>query len=155
PPLAKVKALVAVQYKLNQGNQKAKELAEDIRAKVAKGAKLADAIAQAGVKLPAPQVLGGRRADIMRGEQRPPAEVAILFSMAQGSVKTLPIGQDRGYFIVQLNAIKSGDAKSQPELLAQVRDQLGNAVGEEYGQQFERAVEKEIGVRRNANAVAG
>src|SRR5690606_24170118 len=45
PPLAKVKALVAVQYKLNQGNQKAKELAEDIRAKVAKGAKLADAIA--------------------------------------------------------------------------------------------------------------
>ncbi|SCW41440.1 peptidyl-prolyl cis-trans isomerase D [Sphingobium faniae] len=155
PPLAKVKALVVMQYKLNQGNQKAKKLAEDIQAKVAKGAKLADAIAQAGVKLPAPQVLGGRRADIMRGEQRPPAEVAILFSMAEGSVKTLPVGQDRGYFVVQLNAIRSGDAKDQPELLTQVRDQLGNVVGEEYGQQFERAVEKEMGVRRNANAVAG
>jgi len=155
PPLAKVKALVALQYKLNQGNRKAKALAEDIRAKVAKGMKLADAIAQAGVKLPPPQVLGGRRADIMRGEQRPPAEVAILFSMAQGSVKTLPIGQGRGYFVVQLNAIKSGDAKDQPQLLAQVRDQLGNVVGEEYGQQFERAVEKRMGVKRNANAVAG
>lgn len=154
PPIAKVKALVVTQYKLNQGNQKAKKLAEDIRAKVAKGAKLADAIAQAGIKLPPPQVLGGRRADIMRGEQRPPAEVAILFSMAQGSVKTLPIGQDRGYFIVQLNAIKSGDAKGQPELTAQVRDQLGTVVGEEYGQQFERALEREIGVKRNANAVA-
>ncbi len=155
PPLAKVKALVNAQYKLNQGNQKAKKLAEDIRAKVAKGVKLADAIAQAGVKLPPPQVLGGRRADIMRGDQRPPAEVAIMFSMAQGSVKTLPIGQDRGYFVVQLNAIKSGDAKDQPELLAQVRDQLGTVVGQEYGQQFERAVEKEMGVKRNANAVPG
>ena len=154
PPLAKVKPIVQAQYKLNQGNEKAKKLAEDIRAKVAKGMKLADAIAAAGVKLPAPQVLGGRRADIMRGEQRPPAEVAILFSMAANTVKTLPIGQDRGYFVVQLNAIKRGDAKDQPQLLAQVRDQLGEVVGQEYGQQFEHAVEKHLGVTRNAQAVA-
>ena len=154
PPLAKVKPIVQAQYKLNQGNEKAKKLAEDIRAKVAKGMKLADAIAAAGVKLPAPQVLGGRRADIMRGEQRPPAEVAILFSMAANTVKTLPIGQDRGYFVVQLNAIQRGDAKGQPQLLAQVRDQLGEVVGQEYGQQFERAVEKHLGVTRNAQAVA-
>src|SRR5690606_14641269 len=155
PPLAKVKALVALQYKLNQGNQKAKALAEDIRAKVAKGMKLADAIAQAGVQLPRPQGLAGRRADLRRGERRPPAEVATLFSVAQGSVKARPIGQDRGYFVVQRNAIKTGDAKDQPQLLAQVRDQLGNVVGEEYGQQFERAVEQRMGVKCNANAVAG
>lgn len=154
PPLAKVKTLVVAQYKLNAGNEKAKALAETIRAKVAKGAKLADAIAAAGVKLPAPQVLGGRRADIMRGEQRPPAEVAILFAMAQNTVKTLPIGQDRGYFVVQLNAIKRGDARTQPQLLAQVRDQLGEVVGQEYGQQFGRAVEKQLGVTRNSKAVA-
>lgn len=154
PPLAKVKALVQAQYKLNQGNEKAKKVAEDIRAKVAKGMKLADAVAAVGVKLPAPQVLGGRRADIMRGEQRPPAEVAILFSMAANTVKTLPIGQDRGTFVVQLNAIQRGDAKGQPELLKQVRDQLGEVVGQEYGQQFERAVEKQLGVTRNAKAVA-
>ncbi|HAF42424.1 MAG TPA: peptidylprolyl isomerase [Sphingobium sp.] len=154
PPLAEVKQLVLAQYKLNAGNQKAKALAEQIQAKVAKGAKLADAIAQAGVKLPAPQVLGGRRADIMRGEQRPPAEVAILFSMAANTVKTLPIGQDRGYFVVQLNKIERGDAKGQPQLLAQVRDQLGEVIGQEYGQQFERAVEKQLDVTRNANAVA-
>lgn len=154
PPLAEVKQLVLAQYKLNAGNAKAKALAEQIRAKVAKGMKLADAIAQAGVKLPAPQVLGGRRADIMRGQQRPPAEVAILFSMAANTVKTLPIGQDRGYFVVQLNAIQRGDAKGQPELVNQVRSQLGDVVGQEYGQQFERAVEKELNVTRNAKAVA-
>ncbi|WP_311270064.1 peptidyl-prolyl cis-trans isomerase [Sphingobium sp. WCS2017Hpa-17] len=154
PPLAEVKQLVVAQYKLNEGSQKAKALAEQIQAKVAKGAKLADAIAQAGVKLPAPQTLGGRRADIMRGEQRPPAEVAILFSMAANTVKTLPIGQDRGYFVVQLNKIERGDAKGQPDLLNQVRTQLSEVVGQEYGQQFERAVEKELKVTRNPNAVA-
>ena len=154
PPLAEVKQLVLAQYKLNAGNLKAKAVAEQIQATVAKGAKLGDAITQAGVKLPAPQVLGGRRADIMRGQQRPPAEVAILFAMAANTVKTLPIGQDRGYFVVQLNKIERGDAKGQPELLNQVRTQLGDVVGQEYGQQFERAIEKELGVTRNANALA-
>ena len=154
PPLAKVKPLVIAQYKLNLGNEKAKALAEQIRAKVAKGAKLADAIAAAGVRLPAPQMVGGRRADIMRGDKRPPAEVAILFAMAPNTVKTLPIGQDRGTFVVQLNAIKRGDAGGQPALLGQVRDQLGEVVGQEYGQQFERAIEKQLGVTRRASALA-
>ena len=153
PPLAEIKPLVQAQYKLNAGNQKAKALAEQIQAKVAKGTKLADAIAQAGVRLPAPQTLGGRRADIMRAEQRPPAEVSILFSMAENSVKTLPISEGRGYFVVQLSKIERGDAKGNPQLLAQVRDQMGDVIGQEYGEQFERAVEKELGVTRNAKAV--
>ena len=154
PPLAKVKPLVVAQYKLAQGNAKAKALAEQIRAKVAKGMKLADAVATAGVRLPAPQVVGGRRADIMREGQRPPAEVMMLFAMAQGSVKTLPIGQDRGYFIVQLNGIKRGDAGGQKALLDQVRSQLGEVVGQEYAQQFERAVEKQLDVQRKPSALA-
>ena len=153
PPLAEVKSLVQAQYKLNAGNQKAKALAEQIRAKVAKGTNLADAISQAGVKLPAPQTLGGRRADIMRAEQRPPAEVSILFAMAENSVKTLPISEGRGYFVVQLTKIERGDAKGNPQLLAQVRDQMGEVIGQEYGEQFERAVEKELGVTRNPKAV--
>ncbi|HEX7742164.1 MAG TPA: peptidylprolyl isomerase, partial [Sphingobium sp.] len=154
PPLAKVKPLVLARYKLAQGNEKAKATAEQIRAKVAKGMKLSDAVASTGVPLPAPQVVGGRRADIMREGQRPPAEVAILFSLAANSVKTLPIGQDRGYFIVQLNGIKRGDAGGQTALLNQVRSQLGDVVGQEYGQQFERAVEKQLGVKRSPSAVA-
>ena len=154
PPLDKVKPLVVAQYKLAQGNMKAKALAEQIRAKVAKGMKLSDAIAQAGVPLPAPQTVGGRRADLMREGQRPPAEVGILFSMPVNSVKTLAIGQDRGYFVVQLNGIKHGDAGGQTALIDQVRSQLSDVVGQEYGQQFERAVEKELGVKRNPAAVA-
>jgi len=106
------------------------------------------------VPLPAPQTVGGRRADLMREGQRPPAEVGILFSMPVNSVKTLAIGQDRGYFVVQLNGIKHGDAGGQTALIDQVRSQLSDVVGQEYGQQFERAVEKELSVKRNPAAVA-
>lgn len=154
PPLAKVHAAVVAQFKLNQGNAKAKALAEQIRAKVAKGETLNAAIAAAGVRLPAPQVVGGRRADILRGDQRPPPEVAMLFAMAPKSVKTLPIGQDRGYFVIQLDAIKSGDAGKEPDLLKQVGDQLGQVAGDEYRQQFERAVEKQLRVTRKPSAIA-
>lgn len=153
-PLAKIKPLVVLQYKLAQGNERAKAVAEQIRAKVAKGMKLADAVSSAGLSLPPPQVVGGRRADIMRDGQRPPAEVAILFSMAANSVKTLPMGQDKGYFIVQLNAIKHGDAGGQKELLNQVRAQLGDVVGQEYGQQFEHALERQLGAKRSPTAIA-
>lgn len=154
PPLAKVKPAILLQYKLNQGNQKAKALAEQIRAKVAKGMKLADAIAQAGVKLPAPQTVGGRRAELMQGQQQLPPPLAMMFSMATGSVKTLPMGQDRGYFVIRLDGVKAGDAGQQPTLVNQVRDQLAPVTGEEYGRQFQRAVAAHVGTTRDAGAVA-
>ncbi|WP_336973377.1 peptidylprolyl isomerase [Sphingobium aromaticiconvertens] len=154
PPLAKVKPAIVAQYKLNQGNLKAKAMAEQIQAKVAKGETLAKAMAAAGVALPAPQTVGGRRADVLRGDQRPEPALAMLFSMAANSVKTLPIGQDRGYFVIKLDGIKRGDAGGQPALVNQVRDQLAQVTGDEYGQQFVRAIEKNLGVTRNPKAVA-
>lgn len=154
PPLAKVKDAIVAQYKLNQANAKAKALAETIRAKVAKGETLAAAIAATGIRLPPPQVVGGRRADLMRGDQPPPPEVAILFGMVANSVKTMPIGQDRGAFVIQLNAIKRGDAGQQPQLLTQVSTELGQVVGQEYEQQLARAIEREIGAKRYPDALA-
>ncbi|CAN5311886.1 peptidyl-prolyl cis-trans isomerase [soil metagenome] len=154
PPLDKVRPIVLQQYKLSQGNAKAKTLANQLRAKIAKGMKLEDALASAGVPLPPVQKAGGRRADIMRDDKRPPEELAILFAMAPGSVKILPISGDRGYFIVQLDQIVRGDAGKQPQLVAQVRDQLGTAASGEYAEQFERAIEKQLKVTRNTVALA-
>jgi peptidyl-prolyl cis-trans isomerase D len=74
--------------------------------------------------------------------------------MAAGSVKVLPISGDRGYFIIQLDQIVRGDAGKNPQLVNQVRDQLGTAVGSEYSDQFERAIEKHLKVTRNAAALA-
>ncbi|QUT04314.1 SurA N-terminal domain-containing protein [Sphingobium phenoxybenzoativorans] len=153
PPLVKVRELVVAQYKLAQGAIKAKAVAEQIRAKVAKGAKLEEALAAAGVPLPPVQKAAGRRADLMRGDKAPPPPLALMFNMAKGTIKALPIGQDRGYFLVQLDQVQQEDAAGQPQLVEQVRGQLGNVVGNEYAQQFEKAIEKDLKVARNMTVV--
>ncbi|MGK2910666.1 MAG: SurA N-terminal domain-containing protein [Sphingobium sp.] len=154
PPLAKVRDVVATQYALSQGAAKAKAVAEEIRVKVAKGMPLADALKAAGVPLPAPQRVAGRRADLMRGQEQPPAEIALLFSMTPKSVKTLAIPDDRGTLIVQLDQIQRADAAKQPALVENVRTQLSQVAGGEYADQFERAMEKELSVKRDTAAIA-
>ncbi|AUW58528.1 peptidylprolyl isomerase [Sphingobium sp. SCG-1] len=154
PPLAKVRDVIAKQFALAQGAAKAKAVAEQIRVKVAKGMPLDEAIKSIGVPLPASQPVAGRRADLMRGEQRPPAEIALLFSMAPKSVKTLAIPNDQGAFVIQLNQIQRADAAKQPALVENVRTQLSQVAGNEYADQFERSMEKELSVKRDAAAIA-
>jgi len=115
---------------------------------------LEQALAQAGMPLPPVQKIGGRRADLMRGDNRPPAAIALLFSMPKGSVKVLPIGQDRGYFIVQLDSIAQGDAAKVPGLVDRLRGDLAQVAAGELSAQMERAIERDLGVRRNPQAVA-
>ncbi len=158
PPLAKVRPVIVQQYKINQGFLKAKAVAEQIRAKVQRGMAL-DAALQAmsktaGVALPAPQAVSGQRAQLLSGGKRPPAELALLFAMPQGSVKSLAMSGNDGYYVIQLNQIQRGDAGRQPALVDNVRNQLNQVVGGEYNDQFERDIEKLIGVKRNPAAVA-
>ncbi len=153
PPLEKVKAVVIQQYALNQGAVKAKALGEKLKAAIDKGTPFDKALASAGVTLPPAQKVGGRRADLLRGDRRPPAEISILFAMASGTVKLLPIPDDRGYFLVALDKIQQGDAAKVPGLVNQVRGDLTNVVANEYGEQFERAIERSLGVKRNAASI--
>ncbi len=153
PPLDKVKAAVAQHYMLYQGAQKAKAVADRMKAAIDKGTPLDKALAGAGVPLPPAQKVAGRRADLLRGDQRPPAEISILFAMASGTAKILPIPGDRGYFLVMLDKIQQGDAAKVPGLVNQVRGDLTNVVANEYGDQFARAVERSLGVKRNPASV--
>ncbi|RXR30002.1 peptidyl-prolyl cis-trans isomerase [Sphingobium fluviale] len=153
PPLAQVRPIVAQQYLLNQGAAKAQVLAQKIQADVAKGMPLDKALAQAGVPLPPVQTIEGRRADLLRQDQRVPAHISILFAMAPSSVKMMPIPNDQGSFVIQLNAIKQGDAAKVPGLVDTVRTELSGLVGNEYTEQFARAAERELGVKRNAATV--
>jgi peptidyl-prolyl cis-trans isomerase D len=154
PPLAKVREPVIQQYRLFQGNVKAKLIAEQVQAKVAKGAKLEAALAAVGVPLPPVQKAGGLRANVMRGDKPPPPPVAMLFNMTKGSIKTLPIEGGQGYFLVQLDEVQRGDAGKQPQLVEQVRTQLSQVVGNEYADQFEHAIEKQLKVIRDPSVVA-
>src|SRR3546814_16350242 len=74
--------------------------------------------------------------------------------MAEGSVKTLDAGNDQGYFIVKLDSIQRGDAGKQPAIVDAVKQQMSRVVGNEYVEQFARAAQADVGVKRNDAAVA-
>lgn len=154
PPLEKVKSVIVQQYLLHQGAVKAKALADKLKAAIDKGTPFDKALSGAGVALPPAQKVAGRRADLLRGDSRPPAEISILFAMASGTTKILPIPNDQGYFLVMLDKIAQGDAAKVPGLVDQVRGDLTGVVANEYSDQFERAIERSLGVKYNASTVA-
>lgn len=154
PPLAKVRTIVEQQYALHEGAVVARTFADALAAKIRKGMPMDQALAGAHLPLPPSQQIGGRRGDLMRDDKRPPAEIALLFAIPKGAVKVMPIGNDRGYFIIQLQQIAQGDAAQVPGLVDQVRGGLKDVVANEYGAQFNRAMERDLGAKRNPDAVA-
>lgn len=154
PPLAKVRELVVAQYKLSQGAKRARAVADKIKAAADRGTPLAAAIAQAGVPLPAAQPVSAMRGDLLNPERRPPAQLALLFAVPQGTVKVMPAGGERGYFVIRLDSITPGDAKKVAGLVDKVRKDLSPVYADEYARQLISAVEREVGVKRNAKAIA-
>lgn len=152
-PLAKIRPLVAQQYAQSVGMAKAKTVASNIIAQAAKGVPLASALQQAGVPLPPVQKIAGKRAELLRGDTPPPPPVAMLFSMAKGTVKMVPIGNDRGYYLVRLDALTQGDAAKVPGLVNRIRGDISRVAADEYAGQFGRAIERDLKVVRNAEAV--
>lgn len=154
PPLNdKVKPIVVQQYLLAQGLIKAQALAAKLQGEIAKGTPMDKALAGAGVPLPPAQKITARRADLLRQDQRPPAHISMLFAMTQGNVKTIAIPNDQGMFLVQLISVQQGDAAKVPGLVDKVRADLSGLIGNEYADQFARAVERDLGVERNPATV--
>ena len=149
-----MKAVITQHYLLHEGATKAKALANKLKSEIDKGTPFDKALAGAGMPLPPAQKVGGKRADLLRGDERPPAEISILFAMAPGTVKIMPIPNDQGYFLIMLDKIEQGDAAKVPGLVDKMRSDLATVVANEYGAQFEQAVERELGVKHNAAAIA-
>src|SRR3546814_3647205 len=84
---------IVQQFQIDGAAAKAKSVAEKIAAKVNKGTDLSKALNESGLKLPPTQAVSAKRAEIARGDQRVPPPLALLFSMAEGSVKTLDAGK--------------------------------------------------------------
>lgn len=154
PPLDKIRSVVVQNYMLHQSAAKARTLADRLKAEIDKGKPLDKALAEAGVRLPPAQKVAGRRADLLRGDRRPPAEISILFAMASGTTKIMPIPNDQGYFLIMLDRIEQGDAAKVPGLVDQVRNDIARVVANEYGDQFERAIERDLGVEHNPRVVS-
>jgi peptidyl-prolyl cis-trans isomerase D len=155
PPLAEVKDAAIAGWKRAQGAILAKQAAERILAKVRGGTPLAAAMAAENKPGFDREVIELERRELLarqRGRIAPP--LVLMFSMAEGTAKTLAAPRDLGWYIVDLEDISTLPLDQEGQLIAQTRQQLGQTLSEEYRRQATAAMRKELGVTRNANAIA-
>lgn len=154
PPMAEIKEAVIRDFSIDRARKAARVVASGILAKVNKGVPLKDALAQANVKLPAPQPLGASRAQLAAAQKGAPAPLVLLFSMVQGTAKMLEAPQQGGWFIVKLDTIERHDARGKQQIIDAMRADLGKVVGREYIEQFNDAVRRAVGVKKNDALIA-
>lgn len=153
-PFAAVREAVLRDYRTEKGWTAAREAADKLMAAAAKGTPATDALKSLGVTLPAPQQVDISREQLIQMGQKVPAPLALLFGMAQGSTKRLEGPAKGGWYVVMLKAIVTGPSAPNDPLIGGLKTELGNAMGREYAQQLRVAMRNEIGVSKNASALA-
>lgn len=155
-PFDSIRAQVANDFGTERGLAAARKVADAVAAKVNGGQPLAQALAGAGAPLPAPAPVTGLRRDLLQpqGQTRLPPQVALLFELQRGRAKVAPAPDLGGWYVVQLEQVQRGDARSQPGLVEATAAQFGPVLGQEYAQQLIAAMRQAIGVEINREAVA-
>jgi peptidyl-prolyl cis-trans isomerase D len=154
PPLAEVREGAIAGWKRAQGATAAKQTAERILAKVRKGTPLAEALAaenKSGFQIE--QIDLERRQLIAQQRGRIPPPLVLLFSMAEGTTKTLEGPRNLGWYIVDLDDISTLPLDKEGQLVAQTRQQLGSSLTEEYRRQATAAMRVALKVTRNDDRI--
>ncbi len=151
-PLADIREQVVAAWRRDEGMKAAGAAAERVLARIEAGSTLAAAVAAERVSLPAPQSLTLARAAVEQSGQitRP---VALFFSMAAGTTKTLETPEAQAWYVVRLNEITAPEVGEDSPLLATTAAQLIPFIPEEYTAQFVNAVRNEVAVEINQVAV--
>ncbi|MEQ1688980.1 MAG: peptidyl-prolyl cis-trans isomerase, partial [Sphingopyxis sp.] len=152
PPLADVRERIVADWRAAEGARAARTHARAILAAVERGTALGAASAANGNPAPV-QAIGGRRINLTNREQGVPPEIALLFSMAQGSAKTLELPGNAGWMVIRLDRVVRGDASTNPQLLQAVQGQFVNALGSEYVDVLIAAARAEFEVEIDQTAV--
>lgn len=152
-PLAEIKDTLAAAWKRDQGLGKAKEAADRVVAAIRKGTPVAKAMTAEKKPFPAPDHITMNRQQLAQMSGRVPTPLALMFSMAEGTVKRLEAPREMGWFIVQLDKIEPGKVAKDDPILAGASRQLGSLTEREYDEQFRKAVRAEVGVTRNEPAI--
>lgn len=152
PPLAQIQDRVKADFIARRAADRARAVAASIVAKINAGTAPAKAFSEAKVPLSALQPVNAQRIQISQGEEVPPP-LAMMFSMKKGTAKLLQAPNGAGWFVVHVADTQAGDARSQPALVQATRAQFNQVAGNEYVDQFVRAVERDQKVKRNEDAI--
>jgi peptidyl-prolyl cis-trans isomerase D len=151
-PLASIRDRVTSDWVMGQAIVRARAAAVALAAKASGGMSLADAIKQSGVALPV-RPLVARRMQIAQANPEAIPALRTLFSQPAGKSRMAPDSQNRGFFVVKTTKITPGNALFAPGIIAQMRNELQQATGDDYARQFVAAVRKDVNVRRNEAAI--
>ena len=153
-PLAEIRDRVAGDWIAKQASDRARAVAAQVAAKVARGTSLAEAAKAGGSGVSPVQPFGARRIQL---SQVPPALAApmrILFSLTAGKSRMVADPRGAGYFVVRAQSITPGNAATQPGLITQVQSSFQESAAQELAEQFVAAVRSDVGIKRNEKAIA-
>ena len=148
-PLAQVHDRAAADLRADRASAAARATAQAILAKLKLGQAMPGAFAEA--KLPPPETVGASQLQLSQAPQVPPA-MRTLFTLAVG--KAAIVAGPGGWFVVQLQRIEPGPPAMLQGVAAGLRSQFGRDVGNEWLEQFARAAQSEVTIRRNPAAIA-
>ncbi|MFC3785899.1 peptidyl-prolyl cis-trans isomerase D [Sphingopyxis italica] len=155
PPFAQIRADLLSEWRFAKGQKVARDKARAIVKAVEGGKSLSEAVAAAGPNIGSVQPIGGRRAELGADGKPVPPELALLFSMAKNSVKTLEIPGNRGWMVIALNNVQRPDPKAiEPQRVAAIAQPLAPAFGNELIEQLAAEAKRRVGVTINKDLVA-
>jgi len=156
-PLAEVRERVARDWKIKQAIARARTAATQAASALSKGAAMADAVRAAGskVSLPTPRHEKVRRIQLSRMRNDVPPALRMMFSLAEGRSRMVADPGGRGFVLVKVTKIIPGDVTLQPNLVSQLQREFQQPFASEYAEQYTRAIEADVGVKRNQEAIDG
>lgn len=152
-PFAQIRNDVLEDWKLAKGEEAAKAAAQKLQAAASKGQDLSALIAGLGVPIPPVDNVDMNRQQLTKMGQQVPPPLALLFSMAKGTVKVLAAPRNRGWYVVSLRQIVPGTVDPKGPLPGQVQAELSQLASREYADQLRRAIRDDVGVSKNKSAI--
>lgn len=153
-PLGEIRAAVVADFVRDRAYRRSGEIARAIVAKVSRGTPLARAFAEAGVPLPAPRTIGGKRQELTAAQAPLGPDLRRLFEMAPRTAKRVEAADRAGWYVVYLDTVTPGDPRSDPTLVARMQQDFAGLIGREYAEQLAGAAKAELDVSRDRDAEA-
>ncbi|RDC60016.1 Peptidylprolyl isomerase [Alteripontixanthobacter maritimus] len=154
-PIKDIEEELTLAWRISEGSKKARAAADRIMKRVAGGQSLAAAVNAEKATLPAPRPVNMTRQQLAAAQpQGVEPQMALLFSMAEGTTKKLAAPRNIGWFVVNLDEIETGTVADDSPLLEQARQQIGTLAAQEYSEQLINAIRSAEGVERNEEAIA-